>query len=71
MTSAIGARGVIFSSVLHAQWSFVFTELHWNWEYEPHNLNEYIPDFILPFNNGNGLLIKVKKIMNAWNKQKE
>ena len=54
MTSSIGARGVIFKSVLHA---FVFTELDWNWEYEPYDLNEYIPDFIISFKNGNELLI--------------
>ena len=68
MTSTIGARGVIFKSVLHA---FVFTELDWNWEYEPYDLNEYIPDFIVSFKNGNELLIKVKKTMNVWNKQNE
>ena len=61
MTSTIGAKGVIFRSVLHAQWSFVFTELNWNWEYEPYDLNEYIPDFIVSFKNGNELLIKVKR----------
>ena len=71
MTSTIGAKGVIFRSVLHAQWSFVFTELNWNWEYEPYDMNEYIPDFIVSFKNGNELLIKVKKTLNVWNKQKE
>ena len=49
----------------------VFTELDWNWEYEPYDLNEYIPDFIVSFKNANELLIKVKKTMNVCNKQNE
>ena len=67
----IGARGLQFRSRLEAQWSYVFTELNWNWEYEPYDLNGYIPDFIVVFANGNELLIEVKSIMNVWDKEKE
>ena len=67
----IGARGLQFRSRLEAQWSFVFTELNWNWEYEPYDLNGYIPDFIVVFPNGNELLIEVKCIMNVWDNEKE
>jgi hypothetical protein len=67
----IGARGLHFRSRLEAQWSFVFTELNWNWEYEPYDLNGYIPDFIVTFEDGNELLVEVKGIMNAWDKEEE
>ena len=67
----IGARGLQFRSRLEAQWSYVFTELNWNWEYEPYDLNGYIPDFIVVFPNGNELLIEVKSIMNVWDNEKE
>ena len=67
----IGARGLHFRSRLEAQWSFVFTELNWNWEYKPYDLNGYIPDFIVTFEDGNELLVEVKGIMNAWDKEEE
>ena len=67
----IGARGLHFRSRLEAQWSFVFTEMNWNWEYEPYDLNGYIPDFIVTFEDGNELLVEVKGIMNAWDKEEE
>ena len=51
--------------------SFLLTELDWNWECKQYDLNEYIPDFIVCFNNGNELLIKVKKTMNLWKKKKK
>ena len=67
----IGARGLQFRSRLEAQWSFVFTELNWNWEYEPFDLNGYIPDFIISFDDGNELLVEVKGMLNVRNKEDE
>ena len=67
----IGARGLQFRSRLEAQWSYVFTELNWNWEYEPYDLNAYTPKFIVVFDDGNELLIDVKSIMNIWENDSE
>ena len=38
---------VRFRSRLEAQWAAFFDLLGWRWEYEPYDLNGYIPDFIL------------------------
>ena len=67
----IGARGLQFRSRLEAQWSYVFTELNWNWEYEPYDLIAYTPKFIVVFDDGNELLIDVKSIMNIWENDNE
>jgi len=41
-------KGIRFRSRLEATWARFFDELQWPWEYEPVDLNGYIPDFILP-----------------------
>ena len=39
----IGCKGVQFRSKIEAQWSFIFEQLGFNWEYEPDvNLYMYI-----------------------------
>lgn len=40
-------NGVRFRSRLEAKWAIFFDLLGWRWEYEPYDLNGYIPDFIL------------------------
>ena len=48
-------RGYKFRSRLEAKWACVFEQLGWQWEYEPFDLNGYIPDFILLWPNGHTL----------------
>ena len=48
----IGVREIQFRSRLEAQWASVFEQLMWNWEYEPFDMNGYIPDFIITFAGG-------------------
>lgn len=40
-------RGCQFRSRLEAKWAAFFDLLNWKWEYEPFDLNGYIPDFLL------------------------
>lgn len=51
-------NGIRFRSRLEATWAAFFDRLGWSWEYEPVDLNGYIPDFVLPWNKP--LLIEVK-----------
>jgi hypothetical protein len=51
-------RGLLFRSRLEAQWAHFFDGLSWPWEYEPFDLNGYIPDFVLKFKEP--LLVEVK-----------
>ena len=57
-------RGVRFRSRLEAKWAAFFDGLGWPWEYEPFDLNGYIPDFVLPFDAG-PLLVEVKPDTDA------
>lgn len=56
-------KGYKFRSRLEAKWACVFDQLGWQWEYEPVDLNGYIPDFVLLFPHGN-LLCEVKPAMS-------
>ncbi len=47
---------VRFRSRLEARWAALFDLLHWRWEYEPLDLHNYIPDFILGFPAGEHLV---------------
>lgn len=51
-------KGAIFRSRLEARWAAFFDLVRWNWQYEPLDLNGYIPDFILQFYKP--LLVEVK-----------
>jgi hypothetical protein len=42
-------RGITFRSRLEAKWAAMFDRLEWRWEYEPIDLQGYIPDFVLKF----------------------
>ena len=42
-------HGVEMRSRLEATWAHFFDVLHWEWEYEPFDLDGYIPDFALKF----------------------
>lgn len=54
-------KGVQFRSRLEARWACLFDLLGWNWEYEPIDLDGYIPDFIVQFNRP--ILFEVKPIL--------
>jgi hypothetical protein len=40
-------NGTLFRSRLEARWAVMFTQLGWDWEYEPFDTEHYIPDFVL------------------------
>jgi hypothetical protein len=65
----VGPRGIQFRSRIEAQWAYLFEDFGWNWEYEPIDLNGYIPDFIITFPNNKQLLIEVKGTTNIWDEQ--
>lgn len=66
-------RGVHFRSRLEAKWACFFDNVGWPWEYEPFDLQGYIPDFILPLKPGH-VLFEVKPVLEEyefephWNK---
>lgn len=57
-------RGVQFRSRLEAKWASFFDHLGIHWEYEPLDLNGWIPDFaiVLPKNTKQITLIEVKPL---------
>jgi len=52
-------QGVRFRSRTEARFAALFDEFEWPWQYEPFDLNRYVPDFILKFPPGD-LLVEVK-----------
>lgn len=40
-------KGINFRSRLEAKWACFFDKLGWDWQYEPYDMNGWIPDFIL------------------------
>lgn len=61
-------NGVQFRSRLEATWASMFDKLGWNWDYEPIDLNGYIPDFILKFYKP--LLVEVKPDLEYYGLRK-
>lgn len=51
-------NGVQFRSRLEARWAVFFDLMGWEWEYEPIDLNGWIPDFVIKGNID--LLVEVK-----------
>tara|TARA_Y100000389_G_scaffold132838_1_gene130299 strand:+ start:1979 stop:2830 length:852 start_codon:yes stop_codon:yes gene_type:complete len=64
----VGVRGIQFRSRIEAQWAYIFEKLEWNWEYEPLDLNGYIPDFIIKFDDEE-ILIEIKGDTNIWKEE--
>ena len=56
-------NGVRFRSRLEAKWACVFDRLGWRWEYEPFDLDGYIPDFILL--GADPVLVEVKPAVST------
>lgn len=52
-------KGIRMRSRLEARYAAFFDELNWPWEYEPVDLDGYIPDYIIGFEHGE-LLFEVK-----------
>jgi len=57
-TSYAGAR---FRSRLEAKWAAMFDLSEWQWEYEPLDLDGYVPDFVLRF--ARDLVVEVKPLL--------
>lgn len=51
--------GVMYRSRLEAKWAAFFKRLGWHFDYEPYDLENYIPDFLVHFEGGD-LLVEVK-----------
>jgi hypothetical protein len=56
-------KGIQFRSRLEARWAAFFDLLRWRWEYEPFDLDGWIPDFILKGNGGRPVLVEVKPVV--------
>lgn len=52
-------RGVSFRSRLEATWAAFFDEMRWKWDYEPFDMDGWIPDFEVAI-YGNKILVEVK-----------
>jgi hypothetical protein len=64
----IGVRGIQYRSRIEAQYAYIFEKLGWDWEYEPIDLEGYIPDFIIKF-GGEEFLIEIKGDTNIWKEE--
>lgn len=62
--NTIGLRGINFRSRIEARWAHFFEDLGFEWDYEPFDLDGYIPDFIirLPDDINNEILVEVKSV---------
>ena len=54
-------RGIRMRSRLEAKWAYFMDGLGWKWEYEPIDLNGWIPDFVI-VTPGAPVLVDVKPI---------
>lgn len=54
-------KGIVFRSRLEARWAHFFDSLNWKWEYEPLDLQGYIPDFLIY--GARSFLVEVKPII--------
>lgn len=66
MHAAIPTRafGIEFRSRLEAKYATFFELLEFNWQYEPVDLNGWIPDFILYGSGGQNVLVEIKPETN-------
>jgi len=42
-------KRINFRSLLEARWAYFFDKLGWTWQYEPFEMDGYIPDFLVTF----------------------
>lgn len=52
-------KGVLMRSRTEARWAAFFDYVGWDWEYEPFDLEGYIPDFAIQFGRGE-IVVEVK-----------
>lgn len=52
-------NGILFRSRLESTWASFFDELGWKWQYEPYDLDGWIPDFII-IGDKRSTLVEVK-----------
>jgi hypothetical protein len=66
-------KGIRFRSRLEATWAAFFDLLEWKWEYEPVDLNGWVPDFGLIKKDGTFFYVEVKPYMieDDWEKEKK
>lgn len=55
-------KGIQYRSRLEAKWACFFDLLEWPYQYEPYDLDGYIPDFALMFSSP--LLVEVKPVLS-------
>ena len=55
-------EGVNFRSRLEASWAAFFDLIGWKWEYEPFDLDGWIPDFKIYKDKSRWLLVEIKPI---------
>lgn len=53
-------HGRQYRSRIEARWAAMFDLLDWPHEYEPFDMNGWIPDFIIPNKHGKSILIEIK-----------
>jgi hypothetical protein len=55
-------KGVQFRSRLEASWAAFFDICGWRWQYEPIDLDGWVPDFVIPGSGSRRILVEVKPI---------
>src|ERR1019366_6005261 len=64
-------RGTCFRSRLEARWAAFFDLLAWRWEYEPFDLQGWVPDFAVTGAGTDALLVEVKPFIRPTPAQLE
>lgn len=62
--------GVLFRSRHEAKWAAFFNSLNWKWDYEPLELDGYLPDFDILFGK-KPLLVEIKPLQESMPDAKE
>ena len=55
-------KNIVFRSRLEAKWAAFFDLAQWHWDYEPIDLNGWIPDFQIINKQNKAILVEVKPI---------
>lgn len=55
-------NGIVFRSRLEATWACFFDQMGWQWDYEPIDLEGWVPDFMLTGKDGTEILVEIKPI---------
>lgn len=63
-------NGIEFRSRLEAKWAAFFDMVGWKWEYEPIDLNGYIPDFVIA-GSRHPIYVEIKPSLDATELQND